>query len=227
MRIRPVLVAAAALCALASPSAFAGAPAPQVTDPAGDANFLNPQREPVPAPGSNATPVGSQDYADVVSVTWAPDTVVKKKRKVVVGFTVTTVLTGAPTPPAGSTVVYRMLGQVNGDSSLFLGVAYYSSPMGDTPQSAVRDNLTGTTRLTKIDLPTISGNTMTWKVPLTALPKEFKPHSTLTNLYFETSEIESFQGQTVPSALPVVGGSTGLGYGVLDTGTSTSSFKVG
>lgn len=245
MRVRPLLVAATALGALAMPAAFADSPAtaptPQVTDIPGDANFLNGQRETTagPAAGDNATPAGSQSYADVLSVSWAPQTVitttsVKKKKKTVttvVGFTVKTVLSAPPTPPAGTMVAYRMLGQVSADGKQWLGVTYYSAPNPDgvTPQSAVRDNLAadGSVRLTKIDLPKIDGSTLTWTVPLSALPPEFKPHSTLNNLYFETTEIELFQGQSVPSAVPVYGGASGLGVGVLDTGSSKNSFQVG
>ena len=255
MRIRPVLAAAAAAGVLVSPLAFAapGGPAPQITDPAGDANFLNGEGLETAGPlaGNNSTPVGSQDYADVTAVTWTPTTtqvVTKTKNKktkkvkttvttVVTGFTVRADLKGAPTPPAPSIVVYRMLGVVGGDSTKYLGVTFYSAPNGDgsAPQSAVRDNLGdgGNTRLTKIDLPKIDGTSLTWTVPLSALPKEFKPGSTLTNLYFEVKEIEDFHGQKVPStlptghAIPVAGGSMGLGTGLIDGGSSTSSFKVG
>jgi hypothetical protein len=232
MRTRSTALAALTAAVLASPLAFAATPAaPQVTDAAGDANFLSGQGYTTAGPGAgnNSTPVGSQAYADVLSVLWTPDTAKVGKKTKTVGFTVTATLSGAPTPPSGTIVVYRMLGQVGGDSLQFLGPVWYSSPLSDAtaPQAALRDNLSGTTRLTKIDLPKIEGSTITWKVPLTAVPKEFKAGSTLGNLYFEVREIEDFKGQKVPADVPVLGGASGGGYGLIDSGTSTSSFKVG
>lgn len=232
MRVRTVFAAAAAAGALAAPNAFAGTPAaaPQVIDPAGDANFINSGGEPVPVSGDHATPVGSQGYADVVSVTWTRTTVKKGKKIVFTGFTVTAAMSAPPTPPAGTALVYRMLGVVGGDAAAYLGPVYYTSATPGTPQSALRDDLADTTagaRLTPLALPVIAGNTMTWTVPASVLPKQFKVGSTLTNLYFEVRELESFQGQTAPSALPVLGGATGLAVGILDNGSSTGSFKIG
>ncbi len=226
MRIRPVLVSAVALCALAAPAAFSATPAaaPQVTDPAGDAN--GGATAGGPAANQPTAPV-SASYADVVSVLWTPDKAAKGKKPT--GFSVTTTLSAPPVAPQGTSLVYRMLGQVNGDAAVYLGPVYYTAPSTDpsAPQSALRDNITGVTRLTKLDLPVISGNTMTWHVPLTAVPKEFKRGTAISNLYFEVREIESFQGQKTPDALPAVGGSSGLAAGEFDNGTSTNSFKIG
>lgn len=233
MHLRPALLSLLAASALAAPAALAGTPAPtpQVVDPAGDANLLNGQAEDSTGPlaGNNVTPVGSQAYADVVSVLWAPKTVTKNKKKKVVGFTVTTTLSAPPAPPAGTNLVYRMLSVVKGDSTKYLGPVYYTSPTGTPAQSALRDNLgaDGATRLTPLALPTIAGNTMTWDIPLTAVPKEFTLGSSVTNLYFEVRELESFQGAAVPAGVPTYGGATGLAVGILDNGTSTSSFQVG
>jgi hypothetical protein len=226
MRVRPVLVSAVALCALAAPAAFSATPtaAPQVTDPAGDAN--GGATAGGPAADQSTAPV-SASYADVVSILWAPDAAPKGKKPT--GFTVTTTLSAPPVAPQGASLVYRMLGQVNGDATLYLGPVYYTAPSTDpsAPQSALRDNLGGATRLTKIDLPVIAGNTMTWHVPFSAVPKEFKLGTAVSNLYFEVREIESFQGQKTPDALPVVGGATGLAVGAYDNGKSTNSFKIG
>ena len=228
MRTRLALSAAvAAATALALAPAEAAPAAPQVVDQAGDANLSGMALE-----GGQATPVGSQDYADVLSVTWEQVTstkVVKRKRvTTVTGFTVKAVLTAAPTPPSGTQVVYRMLGVPGGVDGGFLGPVYYTAKSSDPgiPQSALRDNLTGETRLTPIDLPKVEGSTITWTVPLTALPPEFKPGTPLTGLYFEVNEIEDFQGQQVPSDVPEFGGAYGLGTGQLDEGTSESSFLV-
>lgn len=241
MKTQLVLLPALAGLLLTSPllgQASAGAAAPQVIDKAGDANLLNSQGEnaaldPVAIPDNNATPVGSQAYADLLSVAWTPTTAKvgkgKKAKTVFTGFTVKATLSAPPVAPAGTTVVYRMLSQVKGDASLYLGPVYYTSASAGTPQSALRDNLGAgkVTRLTPIALPVISGSTMTWTVPVAALPKEFTLGTSVSNLYFEVREIESFAGQTAPAALPVIGGSTGLATGILDNGSSTSSFKIG
>lgn len=235
MSRRLVLTSAAAVLLAGSANfltASAAGPAPQVVDKAGDANFLNAQGnaatlDPVPVPENNPTPVGSQAYADVISVTWAPVTVKKGKKQVVTGFTVTTVLSAPPVAPGGSLVVYRMLGEVNKDHAKYLGPVYYTSPSGGQPQSALRDNLGSASRLTPIALPKIVGSTMTWTVPLSVLPKGFSPGSTVSNLYFEVREIEDFRGQKIPDAVPSVGGAGGLAVGIIDVGSSTSSFKIG
>ncbi len=146
------------------------------------------------------------------------------------GFTVTTVLSAAPTPPAGTSLVFRMLGQVGGDAAKFLGPVFYTAKPSDPaqPQSALRDNLSGATRLTPIDLPKIDGATMTWTVPASALPKEFAVGGTLTNLYFEVREIEDFHGQKTPDQTPQgLGGASGLATGTVDDGKTTASFVVG
>ena len=236
MRARLLLSALAATSvALALPGeAATPAPAtPQVTDPSGDANGISTAK----ANSNQATPAGNQAYADVVSVLWQPvkTTVTKtvKRKKVttttVTGFTVTTTFSAPPSPPSGTAVVYRMLSTNN--CGTFFGVVYYSTAGSDPaqPQSAVRDDCSGTTRLTKIDLPVIAGNTMTWNVPLTAIPADLKfaPGKKLTDLRFEVRELEDFHGQKVPDGVPSVGGATGLAAGVLDDGTSTATFTLG
>ncbi len=204
------LLAAPALAALAFalPSFAAPAPpAPQVIDPANDANGS------ANAVYDTATPVGNQAYADVLSVLWqttTKTTKVKKKKKVttvttVTGFTVTATLSAPPTTaPSGTEVVYRMLGTppcavTNG----YFGVVYY----------------TRTTRLTPIALPVVSGNTITWTVPLSAIPADTKVGvgTTLNGLWFEVREIENFpKGVCFPAQVPTYGGSCGLGAGTLD-----------
>ncbi|HVE74365.1 MAG TPA: hypothetical protein VNA30_04645 [Mycobacteriales bacterium] len=228
MRTRlALLVAPAAASALALVPASAAPPAPQVTDPPGDANFTATAVE----GGRETGGVGNQAYADVLSVTWAPVTTVTKvgKKKVakVTAFTVETKLSAAPTPPAGTTLVYRMLGKP-GDG-LFVGPVYYTTKSSDPtiPQSALRDNVTGATRLTPIALPVIKDTTITWTVPLSVLPKEIKPGTTLTDLYFEVNEIEDFRGAQIPAGVPTYGGAYGLGFGQVDDGSSTASFKLG
>jgi hypothetical protein len=234
------LVIAPALAALAfvAPSVSAG-PGPQITDPANDANFANSQGQPIlgDVPNNNAGPAqANQAYADVLSVHWKTTTAKKKVGRktvtVVTGFTVTAVLSGAPKPPDGTIVVYRMLGTT--PLCPFFGVAYYSTPLSDptTPQTAIRDNCNGadTARLTKIANPAINGSTMTWTVPLSAIPKDTKvaAGTVLTGLYFTVTEIEDFKGQAVPTAVPIYGGATGLGVGVVDDSRPADAvYKIG
>lgn len=227
MRSRVVILAGLSAVTLAAPLALAApapAPAPQVTDPAGDATLTATAQ-----PGAPGIPGANQAYADVLSVAWVPTTQTVKKKTTVTGFTVTATLSAPPAPPAGTSLVYRMLGQVNGDAATFLGPVFYTAASTDPaqPQSALRDNLTGVTRLTKLDLPKIEGSTITWTVPASALPKELKHPTTLANLYFEVRELEDFHGQKVPDEVPVYGGASGLAAGVVDDGTSAGSFPLG
>ncbi len=226
----PLLALGVAMLALVPGADAAPAAAPQVVDISGDANFVNGQGS---AKGiGQATPAGSQDYADVTSVlwktTWKSRKVGRRTVKVADGFTVTTTLTSAAPPPSGTTLVYRMLGTP--PCGNFFGVVYYTTPNSDPkiPQSAVRDDCTGETRLSKIALPVIKDNTMTWTVKFTQLPREVKPNALLADLRFEVREIETF-----PACLPDDGGITGyggacgLGVGQLDEGSSTKTFKLG
>lgn len=233
MRTRLTLLAAAtAASALALTSAGAAPAAPQVIDPAGDANAVNGQNSVNGGPADGqALPVGNQAYADVLSVAWAPVTTTTKVKKklvtTVTGFTVTTTLSAPPSPPAGTSLVYRMLGRP-GDA-LFVGPVFYTTKSSDPsiPQSALRDNLSGTTRLTPIAMPVIKDATITWTIPLSALPKELKPGTTLTNLFFEVREMQDFRGQQVPTSVPILGGAYGLANGLVDEGASEGTFKVG
>jgi hypothetical protein len=209
-----------------APLALAAPAEPQVKDAAGDANFTATADA-----GEESLPVGNQEYADVLSVTWTADKVTKtvKKKKVttLTGFTVTTVLSAAPTPPAGTSLVFRMLGTTG--KCPFVGPVFYTAKSSDPgiPQSALRDSCTGETRLTEIPMPVIQGATITWKVPLSALPKEVPVGTVLKDLFFEVNEIEDFQGAQVPAGAPVVGGAYGLGTGQVDDGASTASFTLG
>jgi hypothetical protein len=217
MRRRLLVLPALAVLAIGTPGHAAPAPKPQVVDPSGDANFTGN------AVDDKTTPAGNQDYADVTSILWKTTTktttVKKKKVTTVTGFTVTVTLVAPPTAPAGTEVVYRILGTP--PCGTFFGVVYYTQPDANkvNPQSAVRDDCTGATRLTPIALPVIAGNTLTWTVPLTAIPKDtkIKVGTKLTGLRFETREIENFPtGVCFPADVPTYGGSCGLGAGVID-----------
>jgi len=223
MRTRHAVLAGLSAVTLAAPLALA-APAPQVTDPAGDATFTANAQSGAPGiPGAN------QAYADVLSISWAPTTKTIKKKTTFTGFTVTTVLSAPPTPPSPTSLVFRVLGQVNGDAAKTVGVVLYTATPSDPaqPQSALRDTLSGVTRLTKIDMPKIDGSTITWTVSASAFPKELTLPSTLSNLSFEVREIQDFRGQKVPAGVPTFGGAGGLAAGIVDDGKTMSTFPLG
>lgn len=208
MRRRPILAAALATAVAFGP--WASAAEPQVTDPANDANFLNNQGYPVPAPGNNPTPVGSQGYADVLSVLW---------EKVGRDVKVTATFTAPPAPPSPTRLVYRMLGKV-GESCTFVGVVWYSTKSSDPsiPKSAVRDSCTGETVLTEIAEPKIEGNKMIWTAPLAKFPKAAIAAGQLTDLRVEIRELQDYGME--------VDGSYGGANGLIEVATSTNSFKL-
>ena len=234
--MRRLLLAPVLALAVLAPHVEAAPPAPQVTDPSGDANGGANHA----AASDKALPstLGNQAYADVTSVLWQTTKVTKKVRgknvTTVTGFTVTTTLSGPPTPPTGTTIVYRMLGST--PLCGYFGVVYYTTKGSDPtqPQSAIRDNCGGleTARLTEIAPPAIKGNTLTWTVPLSAIPKETKvgAGSKLLDLWFEVREIQDFQVTCVPDDGGVTGfgGACGLGVGALDNSVKDGdSYTIG
>jgi hypothetical protein len=235
---RLVLAPALAALALIAPHVEAAPAAPQVTDPSGDANGLQTVNH--AATRDKVLGAGNQDYADVVSVLWeATKTTSKVKGKTVTtvsGFKVTATLTGAPTPPAPTQVVYRMLSAT--PNCGFFGVVYYTKKSSDPgiPQSALRENCNdGVTRLYPIAMPTIVGNTITWTVPVSAIPAstKVKPGSKLADLFFQVSEIEDFGGpclpdlSTAPAPVNAYSKACGLGAGVIDNSQPMGSFLLG
>ena len=217
MRRRPLVVLALSSALALTPGASAAEP--QVTDLAGDANFLNNQGyTQVPAPHSNTSPAGSQGYADVLSVLW---------EKTGSDVRVTANFTAPPAPPAPTSLVYRMLG-TSGETCPFVGVVWYSKKSSDPgiPKAAVRDNCTGTTVLTEVPEPKIDGTKIIWTVPLDKFPKQAvgKP---LTDLRVEIRELQDF-GTKVPSEVPpqAYGGSYGSANGLIEVATSTSTFEL-
>ncbi len=237
--MRRLVLAPALALALLAPHVEAAAPAPQVTDPSGDANGLATVNH--AATRDNATPpAGSQDYGDVTSVLWQPTKTTKKVKgknvTTVTGFTVTATLVGAPTPPAPTQVVYRMLAVT--PNCGFFGVVYYTKKSSDPtiPQSALRENCNdGVTRLIPIAMPVIKDNTITWTVPLSVVPAatKVKPGSKLVDLHFSVNELQDFGGPCLPdistAPAPVNGYSKacGLAAGVLDNSQPMGAFTLG
>jgi hypothetical protein len=220
---RLALAGALAAGALLVPHAHAAGP--QVIDPAGDANFTDNG-----ATRDQELPAGNQAYADVLSVEWKT---VKDKKKKAIGFQVVTTLAAPPTAPNGTTLVYRMLG--TSACGTFFGVVYYTRKGSDPtqPQSAVRDNCTedGVTRLTEIPLPVIKESTITWTVPFKSIPAAAKTKlgTTLSALRFEVREIEDFGGPCIPDdgGVSGYGGACGLGVGLVDSGNTEATYKLG
>ncbi len=171
-----------AVMALAGTSTAAGRP--QVVDPANDANGGTYWRSP-----DTPTPVGSQPYADVTSVefrTTRTTRIVHGRRvPVVSGFTVSMRLAEPPVPPGGSIGMYRVM--ASGPGCLF-GVDYYTQAPDGQPQAAVQDWCRPPAiRRTTLAPPTVTGNMITWKVPLSAVPGNARVAvgTTLTDLHFE------------------------------------------
>lgn len=205
MRRRPLLALALASCVALGPWASAADPTPQVTDPAGDANFANNQGQPgVPAPNdnNNPTPAGSQDYADVLSVLW---------EKVGSDVRITATFKGAPAPLPGTSLVYRMLGTT--PDCPFVGVVWYSTKSSDAtiPKSAVRDNCTGETVLTEIAEPKIDGAKLIWTAPLSKFPAKALSAGTLTDLRVEIRELQD---------------AAGYAFGQIEVAKGTGTFKI-
>ena len=230
--MRRLVIAPVLAAALLAPHVEAAAPAPQVTDPSGDANG---GANAVAQTNDKPTP-GSQEYADVVSVLWQPVKTSKKvKGKTVTtltGFTVTATLSAPPTPPAGTSIVYRMLGSTP-TCSIF-GVVFYTTKSSDPtiPQSALRDNcIDEEIRLTEIAMPVITGNTMTWTVPMSKIPADtkVKQGSKLLDLWFEVRELQDFRVACLPDdgGLTGLAGACGMANGVLDNSAKMNSFIFG
>lgn len=233
---RLALVPALAV-ALIAPNAQA-APAPQVTDPSGDANGLATVNH--AQTRDRSTAAGSQAYGDVVSVLWDTQKTTKKVKgknvTTVTGFTVTATLAGPPTPPAPTQVVYRMLGTT--PNCGFFGVVYYTRQSSDKaiPQSALRENCNDeVTRLYPIAMPKIEGSTITWTVPISAIPgaTKVKPGSKIVDLYFTVNELQDFQGvclpdlSSAPAPVNAYSKACGLAAGVLDNSQPMGSFTLG
>lgn len=233
--MRRLVLAPALALALIAPNAQA-APAPQVTDPSGDANF---GANAVAATRNQSLPVGNQEYADVVSVLWDTKKTTKKVRgrnvTTLTAFTVTATLTGAPTPPAPTQIVFRMLGAT--PNCGFFGVVYYTKKSSDPgiPQSALRENCNDeVTRLHSIPAPAIDGNKITWTVPMSAIPAatKVKQGSKIIDLWFEVRELQDFQGVCLPdlsSAPPPANAyskACGLAAGIVDNSVPMGSFSL-
>lgn len=231
MRARLGAIVAAAGIAVAVVPAHAGTavpagPAPQVTDQTGDANFVNGQSIVNGAP-SQSTPA-QQASADITSVlfqtTFVTQTIkktvvkiVKKKKvkqvitltvKVPTGFSVTMNLAAAPGPETE----YRVLAAKGACTSFFFEYstdAVVDSGAGSAvlaDQTQVRCTAGETTSYT-IEPATVTGSSITWKLPLSQVPLGTK--------------FTSLRGQTTVNPIVI----TAPSYDLADGGTA--SFTVG
>jgi hypothetical protein len=169
MRARLIGIAAAAAVAITVLPAHSAGPAPQVTDPKGDANGTNQQFPggPLPAPPETSTPVDVAQ-ADITSVlfrtTFVTKKVKKKKVKVPTAFTVTLTMAAAPSNP----VIYRVSSTMAGcETNVFL--EYYSSDKS-TAARCPSASLGGKETVYDIGDAKISGNSITWTIPVAVIP---------------------------------------------------------
>lgn len=235
--MRRLILAPALALALVAPNVQA-APAPQVTDPSGDANF---GANLVTQTRDQSLPVGNQAYADVVSVLWETKKTTKKVRgknvTTVTAFTVTATMSAPPAPPAPTQIVFRMLGSVPGCT--IFGVVYYTKKSSDPgiPQSALRENCgDDVIRLHAIPMPAIDGSKITWTVPVSAIPAatKVKPGTKITDLWFEVRELQDFQGYCLPDLSTVPNATVqsyskacGLAAGIVDNSQKMGVFTFG
>ncbi|HUR76989.1 MAG TPA: hypothetical protein VMZ22_03500 [Acidimicrobiales bacterium] len=201
--------------------AQAASSTPQIIDPYGDANGLS-----TVVPYSNVQePALSHAAEDVTSVLWQ---VVKDEENKVTGFTIRARLSAAPragtSKPFGASVVYRMLGTsaCGAKFGVIYNTDHASSP--NEPQSAVIDTggcshgvVVDTTKAavsnqrpewfldTAIALPKIVGSTITWTVPLTAIPKRLHivAGTKITDLRFSVNRVTNLANTGFETFLPV------------------------
>jgi len=185
MRARLGAIVAAAAVAVVVPAhaATPAGPTPQITDPGGDANFINGQNF-VDVP-DQTTPVGASS-ADITSVlfqtTYTTQSVkktvvqvVKKKKvkkvitvtvKVPTGFTITMNLAAAP----GASTIYRVTAAKGACTGLFFEytTSSASAALGGSTDIRCASGEEDTTY--DIGPATVTGSSIKWTVPLSQIP---------------------------------------------------------
>jgi hypothetical protein len=200
MNLRPLLAVAAALALATPPLAHAAPPpTPQVVDPAGDANFLNSQGLPlIPAVPSTSTPadVSGADIQSVLFQTYGTTTTKKVRGKKVTtftpkGFTVTLTLGAAPSPG----IIYRVRAATSFCSTFWFEYRNFV----DGAKPVLRHNCNPAAGTTDVLPPTadhdvkvaLSGSTIVFDLPMTALPKPNKVGTVVDGLGAETRVLAS------------------------------------
>jgi hypothetical protein len=188
MRARLGAIVAAAAVAIVVPAhaATPAGPAPQITDPGGDANFINGQTF-VDTP-DETTPVDASS-ADITGVlfqtTYATQTLKKtvvkvvKKKKVKKVITITVNLAAAPGPDT----IYRVTAAKGACTRLFF--EYSTSPASQAIVGSTNLRCASSEEDTTYDIApaTVTGSSIKWTVPLSQLPL----NTQLTNLGAETA----------------------------------------
>ncbi len=217
---RRLFAAFAAATVLAAPVvATAAPPAPQITDPSGDA-------------------AGGQAALDIVSVRFSTTgttsvTKVGKKKKVTYTpskLVITETLGAAPSTTPG--VRYRVEAEVAGcgqfdlyyvnGSDAPVGSLWYDCPEGTGPTDGG----------TLIDLlPKVSGSTLTWTIGLKALPAGTRAGATMSNFRAFTDVGDPVTGilgtGDGASNVLIFGDDPTSGVAVADVATGSGSWKVG
>lgn len=176
-------IAVAAVPALAGSAAAPAGPAPQITDPSGDANFINGQNF-TDVPGQT-TPVGASS-ADITGVLFQTTytnqivkktvvRVVKKKKvkkvvtvvvKVPTGFTITMNLAAAP----GASTIYRVNATKGACGDIFF--EYTTSQASQALGGSTDIRCASGEEKTAYTIPaaTVAGSAITWTIPLSQMP---------------------------------------------------------
>lgn len=173
------VVAATGMLAFAATGAHAATTSfkpVSITDIAGDGNGLNGQGF-QDAPGT-ATP-SNYSGGDIVGISWITNGTKLKPK----GFTVTMTLSGAPGPSS----IFRVTTSTASCSTFWLN---YSSTADGKVTQTLQDNCpgftpagaTGTSESIPLDSVVVKGNTITWTVPASVLPKAVKVGTALTSL---------------------------------------------
>jgi len=186
MRTRLLALALVGGLAVAAVPAHAAKAKPQITDPAGDANGVNDQGlvtgSPIPSGQSGPADLSQ---ADITAVQFATTFVTKKAHgktvKVPTGLTVTMTLAAAPTLP---NIIYRVAASSTSCETLFFefSTAPNDSEPGSARCAAALPNPSGPVAVKSV---AVKGNSITWTVPLTSIPK----NTVLSSLDAQTRQV--------------------------------------
>ncbi len=229
MSVRRTLALAAVFATAAATPALAAShpkphprPAPSlrpstplvVTDKAGDANGINSESHAVPADPSQTGPA-QMASADILSFSLGR----LDNKKTVLGLTAS--MTMSAPPAAGA--IYRIQAATATCTTFWIAYAFPAGP--DSPSASLRENCGGatSTTTTKIDAA-ISGNTITWSLPFSILPKDIKVGTVISNAFGET---KGHIGTSPLASLPAAGTSGPTAPTIDDTATAPSGYTVG
>jgi hypothetical protein len=198
--VRTRLLAVAAVAALAAAVPATAAPAPQITDPAGDARTQSAG-------------------ADIVSALFGTDGTTQKvgKKTVYTPTKLVVTVTYAAAPSTDPYVSHQVLFTSPGCGSVYLEV--YSGGTFGVADCLPED--------ASFDVSyKVSGNSIVYTLPFNSIGKQyFKPGTALTDLTAYTAiadpalGYETYELTAAPGVLPVDGG--------IDVATSAASYRIG